>query len=94
MKIMVLDTATQRPLINIKLQLQIRGKESGFVTVTTDQNGAIQLDDKYKGHQISALFNGAQGAWVAANEGTKLSLAATKITAKQGSDEKDKETWK
>ncbi|OGT38450.1 MAG: hypothetical protein A3F11_09995 [Gammaproteobacteria bacterium RIFCSPHIGHO2_12_FULL_37_14] len=97
MKIMVIDATTKRPLVNTKLQLQIRGKESGFVTVTTDQSGAVQLDDKYRGHQVCALFNGTQGAWVAANEGTTLSLTA-KTTA-QGSkeknkEEKNKETWK
>ncbi|OGT42283.1 MAG: hypothetical protein A3F42_04655 [Gammaproteobacteria bacterium RIFCSPHIGHO2_12_FULL_37_34] len=94
MKITVVDTATKRPLVNAKLQLQIRGKESGFVTLTTDQSGIIQLDDKYRGHQICALFNGAQGAWVAANEGTTLSLTAKTTTTTQGSKEKDKETWK
>lgn len=89
MKITVIDTTTKRPLANSKLQLQIRGKESGFITLTTDSQGLIQLEDKYKGHQISALFNGAQGAWVAANEGTTLSL-----TTQAGSKEKNKETWK
>ncbi len=91
MKITVVDAATKRPLAVTKLQLQIRGKESGFLTLSTDEAGIIHLDDKYKGHQISALFNGTQGAWVAASEGTTISLA-TKAGAEK--TEKNKETWK
>ena len=93
MKITVLDTTNKRPLANAKLQLQIKGKESGFVTVTTDQSGLLQLEDKYRGHQICALFNGMQGAWVAASDGVTLSLAS-KATATGQGREKNKETWK
>ena len=92
MKILVVDTTTKKPLGNTKLQLQIKGKESGFITVPTDQGGFLQIDDKYRGHQVCALFNGIKGAWVAANEGATLSLS-TKVAA-HGSTEKNKETWK
>jgi len=88
MKITVIDAATKRPLAATKIQLQVRGKESGFLTLSTDQSGIITLDDKYKGYQISALFNGTQGAWVAATDGATLSFSKSKM------DEKNKETWK
>lgn len=109
MKINTLDSATKRPLVNVKIQLHIRGgKESGFVTVTTDQQGVIHLDDKYRSHQVSALFNGIQGAWTAANDGATLLLAAKaqggqqgggqsgggQQRQQQGNKEKNKETWK
>lgn len=72
MKIIILDQSTKKPLANGKLQLQVRGKDSGFLTATTDANGFCMLDDKLKGQQIALATGSAQGQWVEANEGAKL----------------------
>ncbi len=92
MKIKVIESATKRPLVNTKIQLQIKGKESGFLTVTTDATGLFMIDDKYKGHQLLALLNGAQGAAIAAADNATLILDTKKATttAKEG----HKEEWK
>ena len=91
MKIKVIEASTNKPLQNLKVQLQIKGKESGFLSITTDQAGTVVLDDKYKGHQVSALLNGIQGAWITAAEGVTLTLDSKR--APVGGKEKKKETW-
>ena len=101
MKIRAVDASTKKPLANLKVQLQLKGKESGFLSVTTDANGEIQLDERYKDHQVAALLNGIQGAWVPAAENATLIIDTKKITTSTSSStgsatpkEKNKETWK
>lgn len=83
MKIQILDQNTKKPFANGKLQLQVRGKDSGYLTTTTDANGFCIVDDKLKGQQISiANTSGqneksAQGQWIQANEDVKLYITAT-----------------
>lgn len=81
MKIHILDIKTKKPLVNAKIQLQIRGKDSGFLTLTTDSNGIIILDDKYKNQHISYLLGTEQGQWINATDGTKLFVLSTKTTS-------------
>ena len=83
MKIKAIETSTKKPLMNMKIQLQIRGKESGFLSVTTDATGTIQLDDKYKDHQIAALFNGKQGTWTTATDSATLQLDTQRVGIKE-----------
>lgn len=78
MKIYILDIKTKKPLANTKIQLQIRGKDSGFLTLTTDAKGIIVLNDKYKNQHISYLLGTEQGQWINATDGTKLFVLATK----------------
>jgi hypothetical protein len=80
MKIKIIDSSTKKPLLNTKVQLQIKGTDSGFVTLTTDATGTLQLDEKYNGQQISSPFAGGQGPWVTATEGAVL-LLPSKQTA-------------
>ena len=95
MKIKVLDAATKKPLSNLKIQLQIKGKDSGFLSLTTDQFGEFKIDEKYKGQQLSGSINGIQSQWLTANDGLTLHID-TKQRAAQGTTgkEKNKETWK
>lgn len=72
MKIQVLNTKN-KPLINAKIQLQIRGKDSGFLSCMTDDKGCLELDRKYKGQQIAPLTQGSSaGKWLPITEGTTL----------------------
>ena len=93
MRIKAIESATKKPLPHCKIQLQFKGKDAGFLSVTTDEGGLIQLDEKYKGQQVAALMNGIQSTWVTANEGVTIILD-TKQTAQVGGKEKHKETWK
>lgn len=72
MKIKVIDTNTQKPVINTKVPLQIKGANSGFVTLTTDATGLLHLDDKYNGQQISSPVGGDLVQWVTATDGAVL----------------------
>ena len=76
MKIRTISTSTNKPLSKTQLQLQVRGKDSGYLTVTTDQNGEFSLDQKYSGQQIASM-TGGQGAWLNAAEGSTLRVGAT-----------------
>lgn len=74
MKIKVIDSGSKKPVINTKVALQIKGENSGFLTLTTDANGMIQLDDKYNNQQISSPVGGGQGQWVTATDNAVLLL--------------------
>jgi hypothetical protein len=74
MKIQIVDANTKKPLMNTKIQLQVKGKDSGFLTLTTDATGHLQLDEKYQGQQIMSPTAGSQGPWVAAAEGVILAV--------------------
>lgn len=77
MKIQLIDTNSKKPLSNFKIQLQVRGRDSGYLTSTTDLNGYIQIEDKYKGQQISPHMNGTQHQWVNVADGLKIYYANT-----------------
>ncbi len=79
MKIQAIDTNSKKPLANQKFQLQVRGKDSGFLTLTTDASGYFTLDDKYKNQQIAFTDGGTPGQWINATDGGKLN-----VTLKQG----------
>ncbi|VVC75851.1 hypothetical protein AQUSIP_11480 [Aquicella siphonis] len=83
MKIQLLDSNTKQPMRNYKLQLQVRGKDSGYISATTDPQGYFQLDEKYKGQQISPQLNGSQNQWFNANDGLKLYFNNTQAGSKQ-----------
>ncbi len=92
MKIQILDQTSKKPLANTRLQLQVRGKDSGYLTTMTDANGYATLDDKLAGQQIALAtstgtglgsqgLNGEQAAgqsqWIQANDGAKLYTTGT-----------------
>ena len=83
MKIKVIDSSTKKPVINSKIQLQVNGTDSGFLTLTTDMTGMVQLDEKYNGQQISSPLGGGQGPWITAADNAVLL-----IPAKQKAQEK------
>lgn len=75
MKILAVDKATNKPLTNSKIQLQVRSKDSGFLSANTDTSGYFQLDEKYKGQQIANSLSGntdGAGEWLTASDGAKL----------------------
>lgn len=76
MKIKMIDASTKKPLINTKVQLQVKGKDSGFLTLTTDNTGAISLEDKYEGQQITSPAPGGQTIWVTACDSAVLLIPA------------------
>lgn len=95
MKILVLESNSKRPLANTKIQLQVKGKDSGFLTLTTDANGNLMLDNKYNGQQLLAT-NGAaspqqpqqqtqQGQWTTASEGARLFISMSPSKQKETS---------
>ncbi len=77
MKIKAIDSQTKKPVVNTKIQLQVRGKDSGFVSCMTDSTGCCQLDDKYRDQQICCA--GTTGAeWVKATEGVTVNFTPAK----------------
>jgi len=80
MKLKIIDTSTKKPVLNSKIQLQVKGKDSGFLTVTTDTTGMIELDEKYNGQQISSPLGSGQGPWVTACENAVILLPTKKTT--------------
>lgn len=85
MKIQVLDLNSKRPLANTKIQLQVKGKDSGFHSLTTDGSGSLTLDDKFSGQQITATNGSAPGQqtqWITANEGARLTVTLAGTTQK------------
>lgn len=93
MRIQVIETTTNRPLANTKVQIQVKGPDSGFLTLTTDANGHVTLDGKYNGQQIAAANGGAQGQWITANEGAKLAVGGKTTTGgTTGTGGKQKDT--
>lgn len=82
MKIQVIDGQTKKPLLNTKIQVQVKGKDSGFLTLTTDQTGYITLEDKFTGQQLIPTTGGtAGGKGVTATDGATLIVAT--VGAKQ-----------
>lgn len=89
MKIYVLDTQTKKPLTNYKFQLQVRGADSGFLSLSTDTKGCIELDKKYLGQQIAASFAGGQGQWITAADGISLYIDNAKAVDTAKSTQSD-----
>lgn len=79
MKIQVIESKSNRPLANTKVQLQVKGKDSGFISVVSDSSGHITLDDKLSGQQITATSGtGSQTTqWTTATEGARLTIASS-----------------
>ena len=77
MKITILAATTKKPLANTQIQLQVRGKDSGFLSMKTDASGQIVLDEKYADQQITSTLGGTQGAWVKATDGATLMVGST-----------------
>jgi hypothetical protein len=106
MKIKTIDASTKKPTKNLRIQLQVKGKDSGYLTVTSDMEGFVMLDEKYKGQQIAVASTGGQPTWVAATDGATLLVTTQTSHAgttggqggqggkQQGGKEKNKETWK
>lgn len=100
MKIKAYDSTTKKPLQNYQLQLQIKGKDSGYVTFKSDAKGEFTLEDKYKGQQMSSSANG-QGQWTTITEGATLYIdtkqqkqgTGTTTSTTGSKSEKNKETW-
>jgi hypothetical protein len=86
MRIKAVDFSTKKPYANLSLALQIRGQNSGFLTVKTDANGFFMLDDSYMGHEITSTVGGGnnpqtahgQGQWIAATDEATLTVPPTK----------------
>lgn len=82
MKIQAVNLSTKKPLANTKLQLQVRGKDSGYLSYTTDANGYFQLDEKYSGQQIAYFLQGSTpNQWITANDGAILTVDTNTTTA-------------
>lgn len=106
MKIKTIDVTTKKPTKNLRIQLQVKGKDSGYLTLTSDMEGFVMLDEKYKGQQIAVSTTGGQPAWIAATDGATLMVSAQPAHtgshdaskggkgASHGGKEKNKETWK
>lgn len=83
MKLKALNSKN-KPLVNTKIQLQIRGKDSGFLSCTTDGTGCFTLDSKYEGQQIAPLTQGSSaGKWLPITEGTTLLIDTSSTTSKK-----------
>ncbi|OGT60877.1 MAG: hypothetical protein A3E85_01035 [Gammaproteobacteria bacterium RIFCSPHIGHO2_12_FULL_45_12] len=92
MKITALDSNSKKPLQNQDINLQIRGQNSGSLTVKTDKEGKFWLDDSYLGHQIASTMGcpssgGSVGQFIPATDGGRLVVVCTKekATAPAGS---------
>lgn len=85
MKIQVVNRSTKKPVVNTKIQLQVKGRDSGYLSYTTDANGYFQLDDKYSGQQIAYFLQGSTPSqWVSASDGAMLSVDTTQtVTGKE-----------
>jgi len=103
MKIKTIDASTKKPAKNLRIQLQVKGKDSGYLTLTSDMDGNIILDEKYKGQQIAVTATGGQPTWTAATDGATLTVSSATHAGKAGTTTKDatidknkasKETWK
>lgn len=76
MKIKVIEIGTNRAVTNRPIQLQIKGKDSGFLSLTTGPDGCVTLDEKLKGQLITVTTGGTQAKWVTATEGATLLIPA------------------
>lgn len=76
MKIQVVELTTKKPLTNIKIQLQVKGRDSGYLSFTTDGSGSFELEDKYRGQQIGYYLRGTEPTqWITASDGVKLMIS-------------------
>lgn len=99
MKMKAVDSKTNQLLKHTKVQLQIKGRDSGILTLTTDANGEMTLDDKYKGQQVSSTTNG-QGQWMPVTDNLTIKIQTAQGSGSHGSKdskggagkEKSKET--
>ena len=80
MKLKIIDSNTKKSVKNSKIQLQIKGKDSGFLTFTTDMTGMVELAEKYNGQQVSSPMSNGQGPWITACENAVLLLPTKKMT--------------
>ncbi len=88
MKIKVVDAATKRAITGKEIQIQIQGKDSGFLTLTTGTDGTITLENNLQGQKIAVTGTG-QLAWVTATEGATLLVPTKeKTTVGQGTGSK------
>lgn len=86
MRIQVVETKTQKPLTNFKVQLQVKGKDSGFLTFTTDGQGFIDIDDKYRGQQIAHYLQGKSASqWITITDNAKLLVDEATARERAGS---------
>lgn len=69
MKIKVYESASKKPFANSKIQIQVKGRDSGFLSFMTNEFGEFNFDEKYQGQQIALLKNGIPGQWYAAKDG-------------------------
>lgn len=77
MKLQCMYNNTKKPAANYKFQVQVKGQNSGYLTLTTDANGYFYLDDKYQGQEIAYLDHGSvSGSYMKAEEGAKLYITA------------------
>lgn len=83
MRIQVIESSTKRPLMNTKIQLQVKGKDSGFLTFTTDATGQFILEDKYLGQQILTTNGFGGGKGITAADGATLFVTQAKVGGKQ-----------
>jgi hypothetical protein len=77
MKIKTIEKTTNKPLTNTKIQIQVKGKDSGYLSTTTDTSGSFELDDKYSDQQIAAINSGTPGQYVTASNNATLTVTAT-----------------
>lgn len=82
MKIKVVETGTNRTLASTQVQLQVKGKDSGFLSLTTGTDGCLTLEDKLKGQLITITGAGEQAKWITATDGATL-LIPTKQKSKE-----------
>lgn len=75
MKLQAIDYYTGDPLRNTQIQIQVKGKYSGFLSFYTDAKGYFDLDDQYQGQQISFYLPGIPNQWMVAKDGAKLYVA-------------------
>lgn len=91
MKLLIINAITKRPFSFEKILLQVKGKDSGSLTCTTDEAGLIDLDDKYAGQQVGFfLQSNLEGKWLTVIHGAILMLSTevvpTAFVAKQTND--------
>lgn len=79
MKIKLYDESHQL-CKNTSIQLQVKGKNSGTLSLTTNDSGEFQLDDKYNGQQIAATSDPSTAKWVTASEGGSLTTTEGEAT--------------
>ena len=79
MKIQLCEHTTRHPLSNRKIQLQVQGKDAGFLTVSTDHDGWFQLDDKYQGQQISLVHPGQKPQFISAKDGIQMKMQESNL---------------